>query len=231
MKKVVLFLGLVLLLASCNKKEEGQRIYSQINDVGKIAGTITDANSQQPVTGAMITIKNAADTVYTDPNGNFYIPEVAPGARLVYISKAGYFKDSTAAVVVELKTAVVDLAIVRDTIVPPATFTGKWTGWLTKPTYIAPLLLNVQQFGQDSIKGYLIVYSPGIPQYFPQDTIYIYSGLYLEDPAFKFNVYTDPSCHGFLQGIFVNSDSIRGTFYHYCNAETPVTEPWAAKRQ
>ncbi len=230
MRALIFAVGIMLLLASCNKKEEGQRIYSQLSDVGKLSGTVTSLPSYTPVKGAVISIRNAADTAHTDTYGNFLIPEVAPGARTVYVSKDGFVTDSTVVTVVEGQTSTVELRLIRDTVMPAFDFTGKWTGWLTRPAYITPLVMRLQQIGQDSIMGYLIVYEPGIPQYFPQDTIHINSELVLQGQSYSFNVYTDPTCHGYLQGTIISQDSINGIFFHYCNNETPVTEPWGAKR-
>jgi outer membrane receptor protein involved in Fe transport len=57
---------------------------------GKIQGTVTDANSGEPIPSANVTVWNTAMGTATDENGSFFILNVPPGMYRIEISYIGY---------------------------------------------------------------------------------------------------------------------------------------------
>jgi iron complex outermembrane recepter protein len=82
MKKNAKQLNLSLLLLCFTFITYSQRI---------IEGKVLDSQSDEPVTGAMLSVKNTPNAVYTDENGHFKI-EVAENAKTLFVSGAGYQK-------------------------------------------------------------------------------------------------------------------------------------------
>ena len=65
-------------------------IFSQTT--GKISGFVIDAESNQPIVGANILIKDTSLGTASDNDGIFYIINLSPGKYLVECSVIGYEK-------------------------------------------------------------------------------------------------------------------------------------------
>lgn len=79
---------------------------------GKIAGTITDKNTGEPLAFASISVKETTLGAATDKNGRFVILQVPPGTYDLEVSYVGYQKVMVSAVRVDIdQTAEVNIAL------------------------------------------------------------------------------------------------------------------------
>jgi protocatechuate 3,4-dioxygenase beta subunit len=100
---------------------------------GTIAGRVTDASNSQPIAGATVTTLPATATLTTDAQGNYTIPNVAPGGYTVNAAKSGYQNGSASATVVAGQTATANMAIT------PLPTTGTISGRVTDASNSQPI--------------------------------------------------------------------------------------------
>ncbi len=79
-----LFIGFILILSSAALHAQGKT--GRIN----FTGTVTDANTGNPLAGASVVLPDLKKGVVTDENGKFRIPEIIIGKYLVEITYTGY---------------------------------------------------------------------------------------------------------------------------------------------
>jgi Ca-activated chloride channel homolog len=68
---------------------------------GKIAGTVTDQKTGDPIVGASVQIKGTNLGAMTDTNGKFMISAVAPGTYTLSVTAVGYVKEEVTDIIVE----------------------------------------------------------------------------------------------------------------------------------
>ncbi|MBN1351016.1 TonB-dependent receptor [candidate division KSB1 bacterium] len=86
-------MGFILMLISTTPLFSG---------LGKIAGTVTDAQSGEALAGANVSIVGTAMGASTDENGHYFILNIPPGKYVVTISAIGYAIQETANVRAQL---------------------------------------------------------------------------------------------------------------------------------
>ncbi len=87
---------------------------------GKVTGTLTDADSGEPLIGATVGIKGTTKGAITDIDGKYLMLNVAPG---VYILEARYIGYATA--VVQEVIVRTDLTTEQDFVLQPESFEGE----------------------------------------------------------------------------------------------------------
>ena len=85
---IVSILGFLFLNLTCEPPSEAET-------TGTINGTILDAITFQPVSGAVITTIPISSTKTSDSEGTYQIEGVEPGTYSVQASKNGYITNST----------------------------------------------------------------------------------------------------------------------------------------
>jgi len=96
---------------------------------GGITGTVTDAKTKRPLTGATASLDGATKGVLTDDKGTFHFGKVATGEHTILIKLLGYTKsarnvtvtdDAVATVAVELSESAnqLDQVVVTGTVIP-----------------------------------------------------------------------------------------------------------------
>jgi hypothetical protein len=93
---------------------------------GKMTGKLTDAESAQPISDAVITATSPSaqgeQTVVSDASGEFEIPSLPPGVYLLHIEKENYKPFNQGDIVIRLdKTIRVTLKMVPEAFVGPET--------------------------------------------------------------------------------------------------------------
>ncbi len=97
---------------------------------GTISGTVTDANTTNPIAGALVEVFNGSILLGftdTDVSGNYTILDLAPGSYTVTASADGYQTKTVGASVTAGATTTVDFALE----IPPGTIAGTVTDALT----------------------------------------------------------------------------------------------------
>jgi hypothetical protein len=82
---------------------------------GAIAGTVTDASTTNPISGATVTILNGntiITSVETDVGGNYSAPNLTPGNYTVIVYAINYQTQSKGATVTAGNTTIVDFALI-----------------------------------------------------------------------------------------------------------------------
>ncbi|MFC1568795.1 TonB family protein [bacterium] len=96
---------------------------SETEQAGKIYGTITDTETGLPLVGANVVLEGSKIGAATDDQGNYFIPNLAPGSYNLQISMIGYgsilIKDvqvnpnSSAKAVFNLKPQVIEFSTIK----------------------------------------------------------------------------------------------------------------------
>lgn len=88
--------------------------FSLETDRGEIVGTVTDANTTDPIPGAQVEVYNGTtlvDSALTDSSGNYVVQDLPPGFYNVRASATGYQAKTLGATVTNGGTTVVDFAL------------------------------------------------------------------------------------------------------------------------
>jgi TonB-linked SusC/RagA family outer membrane protein len=80
----------VSLLSACALLLPSSRILAQDASTGRITGTITGTESNQPIQGVRITLLGTQLTVTSNPQGRYTIAGIAPGSYRLRASAIGY---------------------------------------------------------------------------------------------------------------------------------------------
>ncbi|TMU87402.1 hypothetical protein FGG79_04555 [Bacillus sp. BHET2] len=107
---------------------------------GLVMGTVTD-NAMNPIEGALVTIIQnniPIATDITDQNGNYEIPNLAPGSYTVVVSAENFTTETVGVIIISGESTVADAVLVPD----PGTLTGNVTNDSGDP--IAGATVNVQ---------------------------------------------------------------------------------------
>lgn len=103
--------------------------------------------------------------------------------------------------------------------------TGEWRGIIEYNFIEYPLSLTLNQVGEDSVTGWMII------ELSSPDTTKISSTLYLSGDSLQFNLNRQGFCqYKNMYGKFIGSDSIAGSWEYHCINEPPLTSPWAVHR-
>ena len=78
---------------------------------GSVGGTVVDAVSRRPISGAQVFIKGTSSGTSTGETGRFTIANVQPGARVVGIRQLGYAAQEKAVTIVAGQRATVDFEL------------------------------------------------------------------------------------------------------------------------
>ena len=90
MKQLYLFFALVLILF-CNLSANCASFYGQVEQNSKIkANKLIDADTQNPISGAKVTLPQKMMSTKTDKDGKFYLDAQVQGATIMNIEKNGY---------------------------------------------------------------------------------------------------------------------------------------------
>ena len=107
MRRLLAIFGLILLTAGAAKSQE---------TTGSIVGTVTDATSGAPVTGADVWIDGTRFQVVSRDDGRFLLIGVTPGVYTVRIFRIGYGAQERAATVVGGETLELNFQLTRQAI-------------------------------------------------------------------------------------------------------------------
>ncbi|MDZ7371829.1 MAG: carboxypeptidase-like regulatory domain-containing protein, partial [candidate division KSB1 bacterium] len=83
-KRLVLFFLPIFLLAAASFQE------LTAGTTGKIAGRVTDAETNEPLPGVNITVEGTTTGAATDLSGNYQIINLPPGQYTLLVSMMGY---------------------------------------------------------------------------------------------------------------------------------------------
>ncbi len=82
------------------------------DDMGKIAGTVVDASTGEPMVGANIYLKNSTLGAAADMNGTYVISNIPPATYIVVVSVIGYTEIHIKSVIVKTgQTTKIDVAL------------------------------------------------------------------------------------------------------------------------
>lgn len=102
---------------------------------------------------------------------------------------------------------------------------GEWRGIIEYNFIEYPLSLTLNQVGEDSITGWMVI------ELSSPDTTKISSILYLKGDSLQFNLSHGGFCmFNNMYGNFIGTDSIAGNWEYHCINELPLTSPWAVHR-
>lgn len=118
----LIILALLILLPSCKSPSSPSSPDTDgVTTTGTISGTVTDANTGNPIAGASVSTQPTTLLVTTDAQGRFSISNVTPGSYTVTASASGYFDESANITVTAGQTSTADLALQAD-------YSGSWSG-------------------------------------------------------------------------------------------------------
>ena len=78
---------------------------------GRLAGTVVDADTGQPIAGAQVTISGEVDRVRVTAGDGTYAATLPVGEYVVTVSRFGYLERSADVTIVEAETRVLDVAL------------------------------------------------------------------------------------------------------------------------
>ena len=104
MKKISLLLFFILVGFSCQKD-------APLPTNGNISGRVTDNFTNEPVSGASVTVKG--NQINTGSDGTFDVNDIYADTYQISVSKEGYVSDSKSVVVTPEKTSRADFSLVR----------------------------------------------------------------------------------------------------------------------
>jgi len=107
MRRLLAIFGLILLTAGAAKSQE---------TTGNIVGTVTDATSGAPVTGADVWIEGTRFQVVSRDDGRFLLMGVVPGVYTIRIFRIGYGSQEGPATVVAGETLELNFQLTRQAI-------------------------------------------------------------------------------------------------------------------
>jgi hypothetical protein len=108
-RNIFIFLFVIIvvgLLFSCNQKPT-----ETTPVVTAIAGTVTDKDNNNVISGAQVTTSPTTSSVMTDASGNYTISNLSTGQYVVTASKEGYNQSSISVTVTEGKTTPGDIRL------------------------------------------------------------------------------------------------------------------------
>ena len=92
---------------------------------GKIVGKVTDADTGQPIMGALVSWNPYAPSAVTNSSGNFELTFVDPGTQSVTVRLIGYEISTQTCVVLEGGTTTLNFILEPEEV---GDFAGKWVG-------------------------------------------------------------------------------------------------------
>ena len=130
-KIFLIILALLILLPSC--KSPSSPDTDGVTTTGTISGTVTDASTGNPISGASVSTNPATLLVTTDAQGRFSISDVTPASYTVSASASGYLTGNASVTVTGGQTATANLAL------QPAPTTGTISGTVTDASTSKPI--------------------------------------------------------------------------------------------
>ncbi|MEO6528235.1 MAG: TonB-dependent receptor plug domain-containing protein, partial [Gemmatimonadaceae bacterium] len=107
----------VSLLSACALLLPASRVLAQDATTGRITGTITGSEGNQPIQGVRITLLGTQLTVTSNPQGRYTIQGIAPGSYRLRASAIGYTPVIVDSVPVRAgQTANADIALKHQTV-------------------------------------------------------------------------------------------------------------------
>lgn len=97
-----------VFLSSCESEKLDISYYGNIN------GTVLDAETYEPIQGALITTTPASISLLSDAQGNFSIPKIKEGEVAVNIKKKDYLSNTLTVAVYDKESTHVDFLIYKD---------------------------------------------------------------------------------------------------------------------
>ena len=92
---------------------------------GKIIGKVTDADTGQPVMGALVSWNPYAPSAATNSSGNYELTFVDPGTHSVTVRRIGYETSTRTCVVISGGTTTLNFILVPEEV---GDFAGRWVG-------------------------------------------------------------------------------------------------------
>lgn len=104
--------------------------------------------------------------------------------------------------------------------------TGRWMGTIGYYTSDYSLYLTLNQVGNDSLTGQMII------GFANPDTVLIYSALYFSNDSLNFNInHSRGFCsYRTMYGKFFSTDSISGNWSYRCTNDPQMTSLWFVHR-
>jgi hypothetical protein len=91
MKGVKFLLSALLMILICGCSED------EVASFGSITGIVTDANSGEPVTSAIVALTPGNSSVQTDASGSYSFKELDPGTYTIQVKASNYETSTTSA--------------------------------------------------------------------------------------------------------------------------------------
>jgi len=91
MKGVKFLLSALLMILICGCSED------EVASFGNITGIVTDANSGEPVTSAIVALTPGNSSVQTDASGSYSFKELDPGTYTIQVKASNYETSTTSA--------------------------------------------------------------------------------------------------------------------------------------
>ena len=83
---------------------------------GTIVGRVTDAGSNEPISGVILTVRGTTHRAATRDDGNYAIAGVPDGAHVVYAQRLGFKRDSQSVVVAAGQTVTANFALAAQAV-------------------------------------------------------------------------------------------------------------------
>lgn len=123
---------------------------------------------------------------------------------------------------------IINLSCKKDTnpVTPNVHFLdGKWTGRITYYFSDYPLSLTLNQVGNDSVTGQMVI---GFPN---PETTPIQSTLYFDNDSLHFTLNRGGFCfYQSMSGKVITADSLVGSWAYRCVNDPPMTSAWTSRR-
>jgi len=138
---------------------------------GIVTGTVTDAKTNKPLSGASVALDDATKGVMTAADGTFRLPNVAAGSHRITVKMIGHAKQVRAVTVVDDQTTTVNVALEeRATELDNLVVTGTVIPTERKAVPSAMTVITAKEIEQRGITQIQQLFRGDVPGLFSQNT-------------------------------------------------------------
>jgi len=134
---------------------------------GVITGTVLDAKTKRPVSGAKVTLDDAKKGIFSGEDGTFRIAGVTAGSHVVHIRIIGYEKTTTSTTVVDGETARVEVTLTPSAnVLDQVVVTGTVVATSLKAVPSAITVITAKELEQRNITNIAQLFRGDVPGLF-----------------------------------------------------------------